>query len=795
MKKISTAMLLWLWIAVGYGQSDKAFISGKIWEAPGKPLQGAYLTLFDWQDGADDHPVRYAMSRNDGSYAFDAIERGYYVVKITCIGYAPVSDTLLVLGGARMSKDYSMQEVPFPLQQVMVTSLRRDIPLKSVTVPMVLVTSHEIERNPAITVPDMLRNEPGISLVRDGIWATSISIRGLSDQRIITLVDGNRLETATDVAGGLAMIDLGDVERIEVIKGAGSTLYGSGGLGGAVNIITKGGYFSDAPYFNGNASTGYESVNSQFNQSLMLRAGSANWYLKVGGMFRNAGNTMTPDGILPNSQYHDNNLSATLGIKLSEKRDFRLDLQQFTARDVGIPGGRSFPASATAIYPVEKRQMLSANYTIKNIGDNLDKISIKYYIQYILRDVDLKPSSTVDIQPIGKHLTNGFQVQSDWKFGARHNFIAGFEMWQRNLETSREKTVTTPVTDSIGNVVGQNVTVRGEVPIPTSTFTDFGFYFQDAWSLVPEKLSLTLGTRIDFINVTNQQALDPIYLIVNGVRNDNPANQRITFNAANKNAISWSASAGLLYSLNSNMNLTLDLARSFRAPSLEERFKYIDLGALVHIGDPNLKPEDGYFGDLGLKIFTDHLYANVDVYINRLNNEIMEKPGIFTYSYTDKPNQTDTLPAYILTNVDKSLLYGFDTRVEGKFGHFRAYTKLGFVRGLDLLAKENLPLIPPFNGEAGIGYDLPGKLGVLFSTFGAIKQEKAAPAESQTPGYMAYNLQMNSAMINLKVVRLQFFAGIDNMFDSNYMLFLSSNRGIVKSEPGRNVYVRMNVRW
>ena len=72
----------------------------------------------------------------------------------------------------------------------------------------------------------------------DGPWATSINIRGLSENRLVILVDGHRVETATDLTASFSMIDVNDIERAEVIKGAQSSLYGTGAMGGIVNIIT-----------------------------------------------------------------------------------------------------------------------------------------------------------------------------------------------------------------------------------------------------------------------------------------------------------------------------------------------------------------------------------------------------------------------------------------------------------------------------------------------------------------------------------------------------------------------------
>ncbi|HBG54593.1 MAG TPA: hypothetical protein DDW70_10370, partial [Rikenellaceae bacterium] len=62
----------------------------------------------------------------------------------------------------------------------------------------------------------------------DGVWATNINVRGLSEDRLVILIDGNRVETATDLTASLSMVDVNDIEHVEVIKGAQSSLYGTG---------------------------------------------------------------------------------------------------------------------------------------------------------------------------------------------------------------------------------------------------------------------------------------------------------------------------------------------------------------------------------------------------------------------------------------------------------------------------------------------------------------------------------------------------------------------------------------
>jgi hemoglobin/transferrin/lactoferrin receptor protein len=691
-------------------------------------------------------------------------------------------------------KEIKIILVPSPVDvgEVIVSAPRQDRMLRDVSLPLAIVNENRVDQLPAITTANLFTDVPGVNLASDGIWATSVNIRGLSEQRIVSLVDGSRVETATDVLAGLAMIDVNDIERVEVIKGSASSLYGTGALGGVLNIITGEGHYHDK-FFAGGSITGiYQSVNNLHSENASLYLADEKWYLRLSGTYRDAGNTMTPEGELLNSQFTDNNISLKIGIKPLKNQELTLNYQRFDASDVGIPGGMAFPATASATYPSEKRNMLSAAYTIAMKEGALQKLKFRYYNQYILRDVELIPNPAVTITPAGYHTTNGFQVQSDWVFGEKHQVIAGVDIWQRYLSTEREKIVVTPVTDSAGNVTGKSTIIRGEVPIPDAWFTSGGVFVQDQISMLNKRLIITLGGRIDLINTQNEQAVDPFYLVVNGTRNDNPPKQRITFEADNINNTSWSLDAGALYHLFPKTDLTLTVSRAYRSPGLEERFKYIDLGSTVKIGDPDLKPEQGYFFDLGTRIWKDKFQFTGNVFANVMTDLIVESPGTYIYNYTADPENYDTVSALINTNVEKALLYGFDASAGyNVFDGVTIKASAGYVRGKNTLKDTDLPQIPPFNGRLTIKYYLSGIFNTELSVNLSADQDKVAKGEKESTGYASYDFSIYSVPVTLWKIRMEAFGGIQNFTDRAYMNHLSTNRGIIKYEPGRNFYLKV----
>ncbi|HPJ55542.1 MAG TPA: TonB-dependent receptor, partial [Bacteroidales bacterium] len=492
------------------------------------------------------------------------------------------------LSMASLSLGYSQNQndtipVPVDLGEIVVTSLRIDRRIKDLPVSMAVIDSTQYLKRSALTLSNVLEDEPGVSRGGDGVWATNINIRGFGEDRLVILVDGNRVETATDLTASFSMIDVNDIDHVEIIKGAQSSLYGTGAMGGIVNIITKQGHFASKPYVKGDFVSGFASVNRLFSNHASVTAGSKKWYLSLGGTYAKAGDLRTPDGILPNSHYTTDNISAKFGVKPFANHLFKIQYQRNWSKDVGIPGGNAFPGPATATYTDIGRHLLSASYSITGITEKLSVLELKYFTQYIVRDVSLEPNTVTNtplpngnvqrttpevFYPYGKHLTNGVQLQSTWDLTANNVLIAGVDVWGRKLTTGREKHITVDVLNPAGDILKTNNLVRGETPIPESSFSSAGIFFQNETRFLEDRLTVIVGGRFDGILIKNEQGVDVDYITINGERNDNPPTQRITFPAGKEKSMSWSANAGLLYRLVKDVDLSLNLARAFRAPSL-----------------------------------------------------------------------------------------------------------------------------------------------------------------------------------------------------------------------------------
>ena len=799
-----TVFLFFLISALVTGQN--LTITGTVAEqGTGKGLAYVYIQV----GGGPATGIISCITGEDGTFAIRNLSAGDYLLSVSMLGYHHAVQSVTLRESSAANVRIELSPALIPLGEVQVSSLRYNKLEKDVPLPVTVVPREYFPRQSANTLSDVLSREPGISLFRDGGWSTSVNIRGLGENRMVSLVDGNRIETASDLVAGLSMFDVNEIERVEIIKGAASSIFGTGALGGVVNILTQKGRYYDKPTIHGSALGVYQTVNQMLGTHVDLESGSKAWKVRVSGGYRTAGNYRTPDGEQPNSQFNDRDVNATVGIRPFKNHELEINAQHFQAFNVGIPGGAPFGPAAKATYPEEKRQLVSAKYSIRNLLPGMDELSLRVYHQYILRDVEMIPNTPPVVSgniritanrivPKGMHNTGGAVLESRWKTGGKGSLVAGIDLWQRKLETSREKYVTQDILDAFQQVKSTVQVIRSEKPNPDSKFGSGGLFVQHESKLLEDRLELTVGARLDRIRVTNDTGLDPFGLTVGGVVKDPVPNQRIVFPADTVGAWSWSANAGALFHLFKNLDLTANIGRSFRSPSLEERFKYIDLGSKVKLGDPNLKPEKGIFADLGMRIWKDRLQVQVNGFVNYLTDMIVEAPGIFIYSWNTGADAglTDTLPALKNANVDRALLAGFDASAHVQpFRNSVLFARAAYVRGINTTSGTDLPLIPPFSAACGLRYSFPGIFTLEWTTGWTAAQNRIAAGETATESYWLSDFSLYSASRQFGATSFQLFAGVDNVFNESYRNHLATNRGMILTEPGRNVFLKLVMKF
>jgi outer membrane receptor for ferrienterochelin and colicins len=196
----------------------------------GQPLPGVHVSVAGTTYGAASGP--------DGRYLIRNIPDGEYELIFRIIGYEQTSRQFRSGKNQVGVSDVSLDPQPWELDEVVVTATRREHLLKDVPVTTELITNEEMRETGALTVAEALESHIGVQ-VNDDLSGKGITMRGVDPSRVLIMVDGRRVVGRVRGSIDLGQLSLSDVDRIEIVKGSGSTLYGSDALGGVINIITR----------------------------------------------------------------------------------------------------------------------------------------------------------------------------------------------------------------------------------------------------------------------------------------------------------------------------------------------------------------------------------------------------------------------------------------------------------------------------------------------------------------------------------------------------------------------------
>ena len=230
------------------------------------------------------------------------------------------------------------EEIDESLPTVVITATRTLTPLENVGSAVSVITREQIEKSQARSLTDLLRTVPGVSVAQSGRpgGQTSVFVRGLNSNQTLFLIDGARITNPLNGLVTLSNLTPDQVERIEVVRGPQSTLYGADAMGGAINIITEKG----AGALSGSATLEGGS-NSAFRQGLELSGSSG----KFGGYI--GFSHLETDNVYLNDDYENLTVNGSGTFRAMENLMFDAAVR-YTKAEAGVPGPVAFfPANPT----------------------------------------------------------------------------------------------------------------------------------------------------------------------------------------------------------------------------------------------------------------------------------------------------------------------------------------------------------------------------------------------------------------------------------------------------------------
>jgi hemoglobin/transferrin/lactoferrin receptor protein len=200
-----------------------------------------------------------------------------------------------------------------------------------------IVENETLNETAPIGVADAFANMAGVTKTSDSLWGSEVNIRGLGRNAVVLLIDGCRVNTATDINAQFGLIDPSTIERIEVLKGPISALYGSGTIGGVVNVITRKGKFSEVPGWDTNLISSGMSNPLGLSTYASSAYNSPDAYVFGSQSFREYASFKDGNGdTMRNSQFYDYGSNLKGGYKSGEDNVTEFQFQVHQGRDVGI---------------------------------------------------------------------------------------------------------------------------------------------------------------------------------------------------------------------------------------------------------------------------------------------------------------------------------------------------------------------------------------------------------------------------------------------------------------------------
>ena len=187
------------------------------------------------------------------------------------------------------------------LDEVKVTAGRVEQELMDVNMSVSVITQEEITKKHARTIGDLLADIPGVQVNNDGSQGMKrIKIRGEDTFRTLVLIDGQKVAEHKSMSGSPMLIDPSQIERIEIIKGPTSVLYGSDAVGGAINIITKKG---GTKPFEAEVFAGMDNSSNGKSVGANIAGAKDGWSYRLGVAHENGDNLRTPVGDVPYTEF------------------------------------------------------------------------------------------------------------------------------------------------------------------------------------------------------------------------------------------------------------------------------------------------------------------------------------------------------------------------------------------------------------------------------------------------------------------------------------------------------------
>ena len=678
----------------------------------------------------------------NGFFKFTNIPVGTYTLEFSYLGY---QDTVLKIKYQAKPINLKIFLATAPVQagEIIVTGW---LPGTQHTSALKVNNVHvSISKQILPSVLSSLTTVPGVDIISKGLGIGTPVIRGLSRTNIVVLNNGFRLENYQFSENHPFFINSFGVNKIEIIKGPSSLLYGSDAIGGVINVLW-----------------GQPAAINHFNSDYAIQFNS------------NTRGIMTTAGIKNSSEKFSWGLRAGLNIN----GDMHDGLGQ---------------------------QIKNTRFLLQNLKSfaiiNTQNSSHKFYFQFDRDKLGLCVAPAMNLVNDNKILPQAFYQNLTHSFLANKNtffFNSPVKLHANFAYEFNDRAITVKPTQP--NPIDMKLnTANYEIYLTSNNNLFSAVIGSQGWLVKNKNYGQTVFLPdYQTINTSVFGLLkispNPKIHLITGLRYDQTWMQFTPITDSSISQISrqyhnLSGSFGGTIKLTKFLLLRFNTATAYRNPNAAELGELGIHAFRYETGNPNLKPQHSFENDLSLHFHTKKLIADINVFHNHIKNYIFLAPtantaqnGMKIYSYKQS----------------NALLYGFETGI--KFSPTpQLTTKLifSYIKTRDS-AGNPLPLIPQNKLKAFFTYkinhlSIANNLTLTLEPVYAFAYKHPAPNENPTGAYFLLNLSLATDLKIVKNQTLTLFANIFNLTNTVYSDHLSTLREVGFYDMGRNISV--GVRW
>lgn len=714
----------------------------------------------------------------DGKFIVENLPRGKFLVQFKFVGYGTVVKLIDV--GQPGELNITLNSSVTELSEIVISGVSHSTELKKNPIPIATLSSEVLNANVGTNIIANIAQEPGVYQVSTGVAVAKPIIRGLGYNRIITIYDGIRQEGQQWGDEHGIEIDEFSVDRVEIIKGAGSLLYGSDGLGGVINFL------SPNPVAVGSIETKLIS-NYQTNHGLVsnsiMNAGNKKGFFWLGRASQKTAHAYKNpyDGYVFNSGFNEKDFTLSAGLNKSWGFS-QLSYSSFQQNIGLVEGDRDPEGNFIRLANVD-----GSAEEIQVFNDELKSYSINIPRQHIDHK---RLSSTTNLyyRETRFQLNLGYQQNLRKEYGDvlnsdEPNLFFDLKSANYNLTAYLPEIMGWDFSLSTSGMWQQNQNKGLEFLIPEYTMFDWGAVLFAKRNF--NHLDVAGGIRFDH----RMLSTDALYLDDAGMAtNDQSKTQK--FSADQVSFKNYSASAGLTYQFSDFVTVKFNTSRGFRAPNISEltsngkhegslRYEY---------GNFELKPETSVQADFAMLFNSPHISAEVSVYQNNINHYIYTKKLLAKDGNDSIPDLLDPYPAYAYTQ-GKAKLTGGELSIDLHphpldWLHFENALSLVYARNRSEHADSSkyLPFTPAPRLQSEIRANT-RKWKNVSNVFFKIqyqhywKQDRVLlenRTETPNPSYTLWNAGFGFDVLGKKERTLfSFYFTVENVFDAAYQNNLS----------------------